>query len=347
MPFSPECNMTHHSLRNILVTGGAGFIGSNFVRFVFNKHPETRITVLDCLTYAGNLKNIEDLLGNRINFVLGDIRDEELLDDLVPQHDAIVNFAAETHNDRSIRAPFPFLDTNVIGTFRLLEAARKYGIRFHQISTDEVYGDLALDDPSKFTESSPYRPSSPYSAAKASADLFVRASYRTYGTRVTISNCSNNYGPYQHVEKFIPRQITNILEGEKAKLYGDGLHVRDWIHVNDHSSAVWKILADGRLGETYLIGAQGEHNNLYVLQTLLELMGHPKDDFEYVADRPGHDRRYAIDATKIKNELGWEPVYCDFKEGLKNTIEWYTNHQDWWQPSKEPTERMYDQGNES
>lgn len=271
--------------KNIIVTGGCGFIGSNFVHYVYNNHPDVHITVLDALTYAGNLENIKPILGDRVEFVHGNICDAQLLDELVPGHDAIVHYAAESHNDNSIANPEPFVKTNVEGTFRLLEAARKYDVRFHHISTDEVYGDLALDDPAKFTEETPYHPSSPYSSTKASSDMLVRAWHRTYGLRTTISNCSNNYGPYQHVEKFIPRQITNIIEGIRPKLYGDGLNVRDWIHTEDHSSAVWTILTTGRLGETYLIGANGERNNLTVLHDILRVMGQPEDAFDWVKAR--------------------------------------------------------------
>lgn len=329
--------------RNIIVTGGAGFIGSNFVHWVVDHHPETHVTVLDKLTYAGNLENLAGIPDDRMDFVHGDICDAELLDRIVPGHDAIVHYAAESHNDNSIADPEPFVRTNVVGTFRLLEAVRRYGIRYHHISTDEVYGDLALDDPAKFTESTPYHPSSPYSSTKASSDLLVRAWTRTYGLRTTISNCSNNYGPYQHVEKFIPRQITNILTGVRPKLYGAGLNVRDWIHTEDHSSAVWTILTKGRIGETYLIGANGEKNNIDVLRMILRLMGQPEDAFDHVKDRPGHDRRYAIDATKLRTELGWEPKHTDFESGLKATIDWYTNNPQWWEKTKAATEERYKQ----
>lgn len=327
--------------RNIIVTGGAGFIGSNFVHWVVKNHPQTHITVLDKLTYAGDMANLDGIPSNRMTFVQGDIADRKLLDELVPGHDAIVNYAAESHNDNSIVNPEPFLHSNLIGTYELIQAAKKYDIRYHQISTDEVYGDLELDDPQKFTENSPYKPSSPYSSTKASADLLVRAWGRTYGLRATISNCSNNYGPYQHIEKFIPRQITNILVGLKPKLYGDGQNVRDWIHTEDHSSAVWTIVTKGRIGETYLIGANGEKNNLDVLRLILSEMGHSPDDFEWVKDRPGHDRRYAIDATKLCTELGWKPIHTDFTSGLKDTIEWYKNNPSWWQDQKEATEKKY------
>jgi dTDP-glucose 4,6-dehydratase len=299
------------------------------------------VTVLDALTYAGNLDNLQGIPDDRLTFVHGNICDAELLDELVPQHDAIVHYAAESHNDNSIADPEPFLRTNVEGTFRLLEAVRKYGVRYHHISTDEVYGDLALDDPARFTEDTPYHPSSPYSSTKASSDLLVRAWTRTYGLKTTISNCSNNYGPYQHVEKFIPRQITNILSGIRPKLYGDGLNVRDWIHTDDHSSAVWTILTKGRVGETYLIGADGEKNNLDVLKLILTRMGKDEDAFDHVKDRPGHDRRYAIDSTKLRTELGWRPEHTNFESGLDKTIEWYAQHQDWWERTKAATEARY------
>lgn len=327
--------------KNIIVTGGCGFIGSNFVHYVVDNHPGVHVTVLDKLTYAGNTENIARLPEDRVELVVGDICDRDLLDRLVPGHDAIVHYAAESHNDNSIANPEPFLRTNVEGTFCLLEACRKYDVRFHHVSTDEVYGDLALDDPARFTEETPYNPSSPYSSTKASSDLLVRAWTRTYGLRTTISNCSNNYGPYQHIEKFIPRQITNIICGIKPKLYGDGLNVRDWIHTEDHSSAVWTILTEGRLGETYLIGADGEKNNIDVLHAILESMGKDPDDFDWVKDRPGHDRRYAIDSTKLRTELGWQPRHTNFQEGLRQTIEWYKDHEDWWRPAKEATEAKY------
>ena len=252
-----------------------------------------------------------------------------------------MHYAAESHNDNSIANPEPFLRTNVEGTYQLLEACRKFDVRYHHVSTDEVYGDLALDDPARFTEETPYRPSSPYSSTKASSDLLVRAWHRTFGVRATISNCSNNYGPYQHVEKFIPRQITNILDGQRPKLYGDGKNVRDWIHTEDHSSAVWTILTKGVLGETYLIGADGERDNLTVLRDILTVMGKDPDDFDWVRDRPGHDRRYAIDSSKLRRELGWKPVHTDFQKGLEQTIAWYTEHEDWWRPAKGATEAKY------
>ena len=327
--------------KNIIVTGGCGFIGSNFVRHVVDSHPGVHVTVLDKLTYAGNPENIAGLPADRVELVVGDVCDAGLLGRVVPGHDAIVHFAAESHNDNSIADPEPFVQTNVVGTYRLLEACRRHGVRYHHVSTDEVYGDLALDDPARFTEETPYRPSSPYSSTKASSDMLVRAWARTYGLRATISNCSNNYGPYQHVEKFIPRQITNVLCGVRPKLYGDGRNVRDWIHTEDHSSAVWEILTRGRCGETYLIGADGERDNITVLREILRAMGRPEDDFDWVRDRPGHDRRYAIDSAKLRRELGWEPRHTDFAEGLAATIEWYRDNESWWRPAKEATEARY------
>ncbi len=327
--------------KNIIVTGGCGFIGSNFVHYVVREHPDVHITVLDKLTYAGRRENIADLPDERVELVVGDICDTNLLERIVPGHDAIVHYAAESHNDNSIADPEPFLRTNVEGTFCLLEAARKYDVRFHHVSTDEVYGDLALDDPTRFTEESSYKPSSPYSSTKAASDMLVRAWTRTYGMRATISNCSNNYGPYQHVEKFIPRQITNILCGARPKLYGDGKNVRDWIHTDDHSSAVWTILTRGRAGETYLIGADGEKSNLDVMRAILRCMGKSTDDFDWVRDRPGHDRRYAIDSTKLRRELGWQPQHTDFVQGLRATIEWYCENEWWWRPVKSATEAKY------
>lgn len=327
--------------RNIIVTGGCGFIGANFVRYVARNHPDVRITVLDKLTYAGNPQNIAGLPQSQVKLVQGDICDVALLERIVPGHDAIVHFAAESHNDNSIANPEPFITTNVEGTFHLLEAARKHDVRFHHISTDEVYGDLALDEQRKFTELSPYKPSSPYSASKAASDHLVRAWHRTHGLKTTISNCSNNYGPYQHVEKFIPRQITNILAGIRPKLYGQGLAVRDWISVEDHCSAIWTILTRGRIGETYLVGANGEYNNIDVLHMILKLMGRDANDFDHVNDRPGGDKRYAIDATKLQTELGWVPKYTDFEEGLAATIDWYRAHESWWMPDKAGTEEKY------
>lgn len=327
--------------KRIVVTGGCGFIGSNFVHHVVREHPGVKVTVLDKLTYAGNRENIAGLPADRVELVVGDICDAELVDGLAATHDAIVHYAAESHNDNSIADPSPFLRTNVEGTYTLIEACRRHGVRYHHVSTDEVYGDLALDDPARFTEETPYRPSSPYSSTKAASDMLVRAWVRTFGLRATISNCSNNYGPYQHVEKFIPRQVTNLIDGVRPKLYGDGKNVRDWIHTEDHSSAVWCILTKGRIGETYLIGADGELDNLTVLREILRAFGRPEDDFDWVRDRPGHDRRYAIDSSKLRRELGWEPQHTDFAEGLAETIEWYRDNEAWWRPAKEATEARY------
>ena len=325
----------------IVVTGGCGFIGSNFVHHVMREHPGVHVTVLDKLTYAGNPENIAGLPADRVELVVGDVCDAALVDRLVSETDAVVHYAAESHNDNSIADPSPFLRTNVEGTYTLIEACRKHGVRYHHVSTDEVYGDLALDDPARFTEETPYRPSSPYSSTKASSDLLVRAWARTFGLRATISNCSNNYGPYQHVEKFIPRQVTNLIDGVRPKLYGDGRNVRDWIHTEDHSSAVWAILTKGRISETYLIGADGELDNITVLREILRAFGHDGDDFDWVRDRPGHDRRYAIDATKLRTELGWEPRHTDFAAGLAETIRWYRDNEAWWRPAKEATEARY------
>ncbi|WP_248241216.1 dTDP-glucose 4,6-dehydratase [Microbacterium kunmingense] len=327
--------MTH-----LLVTGGAGFIGSNFVHHVL-EHTDHRVTVLDKLTYAGNRASLAGLPEDRLTFVQGDIADAKLVDKLAVGVDAIVHYAAESHNDNSLHDPRPFLDTNIIGTYTLLEAARRHGTRFHHISTDEVYGDLELDDPARFTESTPYNPSSPYSSTKAGSDLLVRAWVRSFGVQATISNCSNNYGPYQHVEKFIPRQITNVLRGIRPKLYGRGENVRDWIHADDHSSAVLTILERGRIGETYLIGADGEKDNKTVVELILTLMGQPADAYDHVTDRAGHDLRYAIDSTKLRTELGWQPRYQDFEAGLRATIDWYRAHEDWWAPAKDGVEAFY------
>lgn len=337
-------------MKNIIVTGGAGFIGSNFVHYVVENHPEVHVTVLDKLTYAGNRANLAGLPEDRVELVVGDIADAELVDKLVKDADAVVHYAAESHNDNSLIDPSPFIQTNIVGTYTLIEACRKYGVRFHHVSTDEVYGDLPLREDlpghgegegEKFTPESRYKPSSPYSSSKASSDLLVRAWVRSFGLKATISNCSNNYGPYQHIEKFIPRQITNILSGIKPKLYGTGKNVRDWIHTNDHSRAVWTILTKGKIGETYLIGADGEKNNKEVLELILQEMGQPKDAYEQVKDRPGHDLRYAIDSTKLREELGWEPKYTNFEDGLRHTIEWYKNHEDWWKDEKAAVEKKY------
>ena len=327
-------------MAHILVTGGAGFIGSNFVHHLLERTQHT-VTVLDKMTYAANAASLAGLDESRFKLVVGDIADRELTDELVAQADAVIHYAAESHNDNSLANPEPFIHTNLIGTFTLLEAVRKHGTRYHHISTDEVFGDLALDDPAKFTETTPYNPSSPYSSTKAGSDLLVRAWVRSFGIEATISNCSNNYGPYQHIEKFIPRQITNILSGLTPKLYGEGLNVRDWIHASDHSSAVLRILESGKIGETYLIGADGEENNITVLRTILRLMDKDENDFEHVIDRPGHDMRYAIDGTRLREELGWEPQFTNFEAGLADTITWYTDNRSWWEPLKAEVEAKY------
>ncbi len=308
---------------NLLVTGGAGFIGSAFVHWLEREQPGVRVTVLDALTYAGRRENLADTAAE---LVVGDICDAALVDVLVARSDAIVHFAAETHNDNSIADSAPFVRTNVEGTYCLLEAARRHGVRFHHVSTDEVFGDLALDDPARFTEDSPYRPSSPYSSTKAASDMLVRAWVRTYGLDATISNCVNNYGPRQHAEKLIPHTIALILCGERPQLYGDGCNVRDWIHVDDHCSAIWAILTCGRAGESYVVGADCERSNLEIVRAILSELGQPADAFDLVADRPGHDRRCAVDASKLRRELGWRPAHADFEAGLAQTVTWYREH---------------------
>ena len=348
--FTVETECLGMRMGKIIVTGGAGFIGSNFVHYVVKNHPDVQVAVLDKLTYAGNKKNLAGLPADRVELVVGDITDAELVDRLVKEADAVVHYAAESHNDNSLKDPFPFVQTNIIGTYTLIEACRKYGVRYHHVSTDEVYGDLPLREDlagkgqgpgEKFTSETAYNPSSPYAATKAGSDLLVRAWVRSFGLKATISNCSNNYVPYQHIEKFIPRQITNILSGMRPKLYGDGKHVRDWIHVDDHSAAVWMILTKGRIGETYLIGADGEMNNKDVLEMLLELKGQSKDAYDRVQDRAGHDLRYAIDSTQLRDELGWTPQFTDFRDGLADTIKWYTENKDWWEAEKEDVEANY------
>lgn len=321
----------------LLVTGGAGFIGANFVHGAVREHPEVAVTVLDAMTYAGSRESLA-AVDNEIRLVQGDVTDSELVGKLVAESDAVVHFAAETHVDNALADPAPFVHSNILGTFSVLEAVRHNNIRLHHISTDEVYGDLALDSAQRFAESTPYNPSSPYSSTKAAADMLVRAWVRSYRVPATISNCSNNYGPYQHVEKFIPRQITNVLTGRRPKLYGSGANVRDWIHVDDHNSAVWQILADGDLGRTYLIGAEGERDNLSVLSTILKLMGRPADDFDHVTDRAGHDLRYAIDPASLRDELGWRPAHTDFEAGLRDTVDWYRGNEAWWGPLKDAVE---------
>ena len=312
-------------MKHLLVTGGAGFIGANFVRQASRSY---RVTVVDKLTYAGNRANVPE----GIEFVQGDICEQPLIDELVSAADAVVHFAAESHNDNSLRDPSAFVHSNVVGTFALLEAVRKHGTRLHHVSTDEVFGDLKLGGTDAFTETTPYNPSSPYSATKAGSDHLVRAWVRSFGVRATISNCSNNYGPYQHIEKFIPRQITNLIDGVRPRLYGQGVNVRDWIHTEDHSSAVLRILERGEIGRTYLIGSDGERNNREIVEILLELFDRPADDYDLVADRPGHDLRYAIDNTALRTELGWEPQFTDIRAGLADTVRWYRENEAWWRP---------------
>lgn len=328
----------------MLVTGGAGFIGANFVNFTVENRPDYDITVVDALTYAGNKTNLAPSIG-KIKFVEGNICDAQLMDRLVADTDIVVHFAAESHNDNSLQNPWPFVETNIVGTYTILEAVRAHGKRLHHISTDEVFGDLELDDPNRFTEKTPYNPSSPYSSTKASSDMLVRAWVRSFGITATISNCSNNYGPYQHIEKFIPRQITNILSDIKPKLYGTGQQVRDWIHVDDHNAAVHLILEKGKIGETYIIGADNDHlDNKQVIEMICELMGKPSNWYEHVNDRPGHDMRYAMDSSKLHRELGWQPKYTDntgMREGLQQTIAWYETHREWWQPQKAAVEAAY------
>lgn len=324
----------------LLVTGGAGFIGANFVHATVRERDDVRVTVLDAFTYAGSRESLAPVQSD-VRLVEGDITDAGLVDRLVAEADAVVHFAAETHVDNALADPAPFVHTNVLGTFHVLEAVRRNDVRLHHISTDEVYGDLPLGDPVRFTEATPYNPSSPYSSTKAASDLLVRAWVRSYGVAATLSNCSNNYGPYQHVEKFIPRQITNILTGRRPRLYGAGANVRDWIHVEDHNSAVWRILTDGAIGRTYLIGADGERDNLTVLRTILRLMDRSPDDFEHVIDRAGHDLRYAIDPSPLRDELGWTPAHTDFEAGLRDTIAWYRDNESWWAPLKDAVEARY------
>ena len=319
----------------ILVTGGAGFIGGNFVHYMVNKYPEDEIVNLDLLTYAGNLETLKPV-ENKPNykFVKGDIADRPFIFDLFEKEkfDVVINFAAESHVDRSIKNPGIFVQTNVMGTVVLLDAAKTFGVkRFHQVSTDEVYGDLPLDRPDLFfTETTPLHTSSPYSSSKASADLFVMAYHRTFGLPVTISRCSNNYGPYQFPEKLIPLIISRALDNEELPVYGKGENVRDWLHVEDHCVAIDLIVRNGRVGEVYNIGGHNERTNLEVVKTILKALGKPESLIKYVTDRPGHDMRYAIDPTKMETELGWKPKYV-FDTGIQQTIEWYLNHKEWWE----------------
>lgn len=324
----------------LLVTGGAGFIGSNFVHYILKAHPEYDVVTLDDLTYAGNLENLKAVEGNpHHRFVKGNITDASLVDGLVAECDIVVHFAAESHVDRSIMDPGAFVETNVHGTYVLLEAAKKYGKRFHHVSTDEVFGALTPED-KPFDEMTPYDPRSPYSASKAASDHLVRAYYHTYGLPVTISNCSNNYGPYHFPEKLIPLAITNILEGKSVPVYGDGLQVRDWLYVEDHCRAIDMILEKGKIGETYCIGGNGEKENIWIVKKLLELLDSDESMIEYVKDRPGHDRRYAINFDKIKNELGWEPSVT-LEEGLAQTVEWFKQNEAWWKNVKSGEYQKY------
>ncbi|MFM1787173.1 MAG: hypothetical protein RL228_1123 [Actinomycetota bacterium] len=306
----------------ILITGGAGFIGSNFVRRTLVSRPDVQVVVLDALTYAGSLENLAGLDG-KYEFVEGNILNSALVDSLVAGVGQVVHFAAESHNDNSLKSPKPFIDTNILGTYELIQACVKHDVKFHHISTDEVFGDLPLDGNEKFTAETPYNPSSPYSSSKASSDLLVRAWVRSFGLKATISNCSNNFGPFQHEEKLIPRMIALIAAGKKPELYGNGANVRDWIHVDDHNDGVWAILDRGEIGQTYLLGADNQRSNLQVVKALLKIMGKPEDLIEFIADRPGHDLRYAIDASATESELGWKPKHGNFEEKLAETVEFY------------------------
>ena len=307
----------------ILVTGAAGFIGSNFVRRSLALRPDLQITVLDCLTYAGRLSNLEGLM-EKITFVEGNILDKPLVDKLVKDTDLVVHFAAESHNDNSLLDPEPFIQTNINGTFLLIQAAAKHGKRFHHVSTDEVFGDLPLEGTERFTPETPYNPSSPYSASKAASDHLVRAWVRSFGLKATISNCSNNYGPYQHEEKLIPRTILLVSAGIKPKVYGSGANVRDWIFVDDHTDGVWAVIDKGQIGQTYLLGSDNQRSNLEVVRSILTAMGKPGDFIDFVEDRPGHDLRYAIDASKTISELGWTPKENSFEDKLPEVIDFYS-----------------------
>lgn len=328
-------------MSKLLVTGGAGFIGSNFIHYWLVEHPGDSIVNLDLLTYAGNLDNLKGLPEDRYTFIEGNICDKETVLQAAEGVDSIVHFAAESHVDRSILGPEAFVETNVKGTFVLLEVAREKNIPLHHVSTDEVFGALELGTKEKFTEHTPYQPNSPYSASKAGSDHLVRAYHETFGVSVTITNCSNNFGPYQHVEKFIPRMVTNLMEGDKVKIYGDGKYVRDWLYVEDHCRAIDAVLQSGKTGETYLVGGM-EHdvNNVEVARMLLAYMNIDEDRIEYVKDRPGHDRRYAVDWSKIHSELGWEPKHS-FEEWLHKTVDWYRENKWWWGSQKEEAEKIY------
>jgi dTDP-glucose 4,6-dehydratase len=330
----------------LLVTGGAGFIGSNFIHYWLKEHPKDEITNLDLLTYAGNLDSLRDVENDpRYTFMKGNICDTATVDPLVKKADLVVHFAAESHVDRSILGPEAFVETNVKGTFVLLESLRraqgKSPRHLHHVSTDEVFGALALDSTDKFTEQTPYNPSSPYSASKAASDHLVRAYHETFEVPVTITNCSNNFGPYQHPEKFVSRMITNLLDGQNVKIYGDGLYVRDWLYVTDHCRAIDLILQHRKVGETYLVGGMSaDVSNLQVAQILLKYLQLPESRIDFVTDRPGHDRRYAVDWSKIKNDLDWKPAHT-FEEWLHRTVDWYRENELWWRPLKEQAESLY------
>ena len=331
---------------NIIVTGGAGFIGANFIFYLLGHHPEDRVICLDKLTYAGNLETLAPVMDDpRFRFVRADIADAEAVDRLFEEEkpDIVVNFAAESHVDRSITDPCIFVRTNVMGTQVLMESCRKYGVRrFHQVSTDEVYGDLPLDRPDLFfTEETPLHTSSPYSASKAGADLLVLAYARTFGLPVSITRCSNNYGPYHFPEKLIPLMISRALADQSLPVYGKGENVRDWLYVEDHCAAIDLVMRLGREGEIYNVGGHNERANIDVVRAILHELKKPESLITYVTDRPGHDRRYAIDSTKLRTELGWEPRHTDFESGLMATIAWYREHEGWWRPAKAATEAKY------
>ena len=324
----------------LLITGGAGFIGSNFIHYILKKYPDYQVVNLDVLTYAGNLENLKDVENDaRYRFVKGNITDMTAVEPLMEECDMVVHFAAESHVDRSIMDPNVFIETNIQGTYVLLEVARKYNKRFHHISTDEVFGSLKPGDKA-FNEETPYDPRSPYSASKAAADHLVRAYFYTYDLPITISNCSNNYGPYHFPEKLIPLAITNLLEGKPVPVYGDGRQVRDWLYVEDHCKAIDLIIHQGKVGETYCIGGKSERENIWIVKKLIEILGKDESAIEYVKDRPGHDRRYAIDYSKIERELGWRPE-TTLEAGLPKTVEWFRTNEAWWKSVKSGAYQKY------
>lgn len=328
---------------NILVTGGAGFIGSNFIHYWLKKYPEDKVINLDLLTYSGHIDSLKDISENpNYTFVEGDICNVNLVDSLMSKVDTVIHFAAESHVDRSILDPQIFVKTNVTGTQVLLDSAKKYNIkRFHHVSTDEVFGALSLGVDDKFSESTPYDPRSPYSASKASSDHLVRAYFHTFNLPITITNCSNNFGPYQDPEKFIPRMVTNLLTGQKVKVYGDGLYVRDWLYVEDHCSAIDLVVHNGQVGETYCVGGQTEDlTNLDLTKKILKILNLDETNIEFVSDRPGHDRRYAVDWSKINSKLGWSPTKT-VDQRLEETVNWYKENENWWKPLKEKSESIY------